>query len=59
MRGLRSPHLCQGDVFRVDETRLRVERGVMSQDAFVAALTETIPPRPAEMDRMVEFNLGR
>jgi glyoxylase-like metal-dependent hydrolase (beta-lactamase superfamily II) len=31
----------------------------LSQDAFVAALTETIPPRPAEMDRMVEFNLGR
>jgi len=25
---------------------------------FVAALTETIPPRPAEMDRMVAFNLG-
>ena len=22
------------------------------------ALTETIPPRPAEMDRMVAFNLG-
>ena len=31
----------------------------MSREAFVAALTETIPPRPAEMDRMVEFNLGR
>jgi glyoxylase-like metal-dependent hydrolase (beta-lactamase superfamily II) len=31
----------------------------MSRDAFVAALTETIPPRPAEMDRMVAFNLGR
>ena len=30
----------------------------MSRDAFVAALTETIPPRPAEMDRMVDFNLG-
>jgi len=31
----------------------------MDRDAFVAALTETIPPRPAEMDRMVAFNLGR
>ena len=31
----------------------------LSRDAFVAALTETIPPRPAEMDRMVAFNLGR
>ena len=31
----------------------------LSRDAFVAALTETIPPRQAEMDRMVEFNLGR
>ena len=30
----------------------------LSREAFVAALTETIPPRPAEMDRMVEFNLG-
>lgn len=30
----------------------------LSQAAFVAALTETIPPRPADMDRMVEFNLG-
>ncbi|HRK79208.1 MAG TPA: MBL fold metallo-hydrolase [Thiobacillus sp.] len=30
----------------------------MSKDQFVAALTETIPPRPAEMDRMVAFNLG-
>jgi len=30
----------------------------MSRDAFVAALTETTPPRPAEMDRMVDFNLG-
>lgn len=30
----------------------------MSRDQFVAALTETIPPRPAEMDRMVAFNLG-
>jgi len=31
----------------------------MSRDEFVAALTETIPPRPAEMDRMVAFNLGK
>jgi len=31
----------------------------MSRDEFVAALTETIPPRPAEMDRMVTFNLGK
>jgi hydroxyacylglutathione hydrolase len=30
----------------------------MSRDQFDAALTETIPPRPAEMDRMVAFNLG-
>jgi glyoxylase-like metal-dependent hydrolase (beta-lactamase superfamily II) len=30
----------------------------MSRDEFVATLTETIPPRPAEMDRMVAFNLG-
>jgi glyoxylase-like metal-dependent hydrolase (beta-lactamase superfamily II) len=30
----------------------------LGRDAFVAALTETIPPRPAEMDRMVAFNLG-
>ena len=30
----------------------------MSRDEFVAALTEAIPPRPAEMDRMVAFNLG-
>lgn len=30
----------------------------MDKDAFVAALTESIPPRPAEMDRMVAFNLG-
>src|SRR5512143_2424826 len=30
----------------------------MDRDAFVAALTEAIPPRPAEMDRMVAFNLG-
>lgn len=31
----------------------------MSRDEFVTALTETIPPRPAEMDRMVAFNLGQ
>lgn len=31
----------------------------MSRDDFVAALTAAIPPRPAEMDRMVAFNLGR
>ncbi len=31
----------------------------MSRDAFVATLTEAIPPRPAEMDRMVAFNLGQ
>jgi len=31
----------------------------MSRDEFVAALTESIPPRPAEMDRMVAFNLGQ
>jgi hydroxyacylglutathione hydrolase len=31
----------------------------MSKDEFVAALTEVIPPRPAEMDRMVAFNLGK
>ena len=30
----------------------------MSRDDFVAALTASIPPRPAEMDRMVAFNLG-
>jgi hydroxyacylglutathione hydrolase len=30
----------------------------MNRDAFVAALTEAMPPRPAEMDRMVSFNLG-
>lgn len=28
------------------------------RDAFIAALTETIPPRPAEMERMVRANLG-
>jgi len=31
----------------------------MNRDDFVAALTASIPPRPAEMDRMVAFNLGR
>ena len=30
----------------------------MSREEFVAALTAAIPPRPAEMDRMVAFNLG-
>jgi hypothetical protein len=30
----------------------------MSKDEFVATLTSNIPPRPAEMDRMVAFNLG-
>lgn len=31
----------------------------MNKNDFVAALTQAIPPRPAEMDRMVEFNLGK
>ena len=31
----------------------------MGRDEFVTALTETIPPRPAEMDRMIAFNLGQ
>ena len=30
----------------------------MGRDEFVATLTSGIPPRPAEMDRMVAFNLG-
>ncbi|MFA5083159.1 MAG: MBL fold metallo-hydrolase [Hydrogenophilaceae bacterium] len=30
----------------------------MDRAAFVAALTAEIPPRPAEMDRMVKSNLG-
>lgn len=30
----------------------------MAKDEFVAALTKEIPPRPAEMERMVAFNLG-
>ncbi|MBI4742332.1 MAG: MBL fold metallo-hydrolase [Betaproteobacteria bacterium] len=31
----------------------------MQRDAFVDALTQEIPPRPAEMERMVAANLGR
>ncbi|MHB1353956.1 MAG: MBL fold metallo-hydrolase [Thiobacillus sp.] len=31
----------------------------LDRAAFVAALTGSIPPRPAEMDRVVAFNLGR
>ena len=30
----------------------------LDRAGFVAALTEAIPPRPAEMDRMVQANLG-
>lgn len=30
----------------------------LDKDDFVAALTRETPPRPAEMDRMVAFNLG-
>jgi len=30
----------------------------MAKDDFVTALTKEIPPRPVEMDRMVQFNLG-
>jgi hypothetical protein len=30
----------------------------MSRTDFIAALTTDIPPRPAEMDRMVAANLG-
>lgn len=30
----------------------------MDRDAFIDALTKDIPPRPAEMDRMVAANLG-
>jgi hydroxyacylglutathione hydrolase len=30
----------------------------MNKDAFITELTGSIPPRPAEMDRMVAFNLG-
>lgn len=31
----------------------------LARDAFVEALTREIPPRPAEMARMVAFNLGQ
>ncbi len=31
----------------------------LDRDAFVEALTREIPPRPAEMERMVAYNLGR
>jgi len=31
----------------------------LDRDDFVAALTKEIPPRPAEMDRMVKANLGQ
>jgi glyoxylase-like metal-dependent hydrolase (beta-lactamase superfamily II) len=31
----------------------------MTREAFVEALTKEIPPRPAEMDRMVQANLGQ
>jgi hydroxyacylglutathione hydrolase len=30
----------------------------MNKNAFIAELTGSIPPRPAEVDRMVAFNLG-
>lgn len=30
----------------------------LAKDDFVATLTAEIPPRPAEMARMVAFNLG-
>lgn len=30
----------------------------LERDAFIAALTQEIPPRPAEMERMVQANLG-
>ena len=30
----------------------------LTRDAFVEALTREIPPRPSEMDRMVQANLG-
>lgn len=30
----------------------------LARDAFVEALTREIPPRPAQMERMVAFNLG-
>lgn len=31
----------------------------MTRDDFVAALTRDLPPRPAEMERITAFNLGR
>ena len=31
----------------------------MSREAFIASLTQAIPPHPADMDRMVAYNLGR
>jgi hydroxyacylglutathione hydrolase len=31
---------------------------VLDRDAFVEALAKEIPPRPAEMERMVQANLG-
>ncbi len=31
----------------------------LDKEKFIAELTAVIPPRPAEMDRMVAFNLGR
>ncbi len=30
----------------------------LEKDDFVASLTKEIPPRPAEMDRIMAFNLG-
>jgi hypothetical protein len=30
----------------------------LDRAGFIAALTKEIPPRPAEMDRMVAANLG-
>jgi glyoxylase-like metal-dependent hydrolase (beta-lactamase superfamily II) len=30
----------------------------LDREAFIAALTQEIPPRPAEMERMVKVNLG-
>jgi hypothetical protein len=30
----------------------------MDRDAFVAALTDEIPPRPANMDRIVAANVS-
>ena len=31
----------------------------LERDGFIAALTREIPPRPAEMARMVAANLGK